>query len=66
MNEPKAPAAARVTAAVALLDRGWGKPKETVEHTGDAFASLWGAIQGTSQATSLTASSDDDYGSTTH
>jgi len=30
MRQPKAPAAARVAAAVALLDRGWGKPKQTV------------------------------------
>ena len=30
MRQPKAPAAARVQAAVALLDRGWGKPKLTV------------------------------------
>jgi hypothetical protein len=30
MRQPKAPAAARVQAAVALLDRGWGKPKQTV------------------------------------
>ena len=29
-RQPKAPAAARVQAAVALLDRGWGKPKQTV------------------------------------
>ena len=25
---------ARVAAATALLDRGWGKPKQSVEHTG--------------------------------
>jgi len=30
MRQPKAPAAARVQAAVALLDRGWGKPKQMV------------------------------------
>jgi hypothetical protein len=30
MRQPKAPAAARVQACVALLDRGWGKPKQTV------------------------------------
>ena len=30
MRQPNAPAAARVQAAVALLDRGWGKPKQTV------------------------------------
>ena len=32
MNEPEAPAAARVSAAQALLDRGWGKPSQPVEH----------------------------------
>lgn len=30
-NNPKAPAIARVAAANALLDRGWGKPTEYVE-----------------------------------
>jgi hypothetical protein len=30
-NNKKAPAIARVAAANALLDRGWGKPKELVE-----------------------------------
>jgi hypothetical protein len=30
MRHPKAPAAARVQACVALLDRGWGKPKQPV------------------------------------
>lgn len=34
MNEKKAPAAARVSAAQALLDRGWGKPTQPV--AGDA------------------------------
>ena len=36
MNEPRAPAAARVSAAQALLDRGYGKPLQdgTMEHTG--------------------------------
>lgn len=28
MNQHEAPAAARVTAAQALLDRGWGKPTQ--------------------------------------
>lgn len=28
MNEPEAPHAARVSAANALLDRGWGKPAQ--------------------------------------
>ena len=31
MNEPSAPYAARVAAAEALLDRGWGKPKQSHE-----------------------------------
>ncbi len=30
-NNPKAPAIARVAAANAILDRGWGKPTEYVE-----------------------------------
>ena len=31
MNEPRAPYAARVAAAEALLDRGWGRAKQTHE-----------------------------------
>lgn len=34
MNQNEAPAAARVTAAQALLDRGWGKPTQPL--SGDA------------------------------
>ncbi len=34
MNQKKAPAASRVAAATALLDRGWGKPAQYLEHTG--------------------------------
>jgi hypothetical protein len=30
MSHPKAPPAARVAAANALLDRGWGKPSQTI------------------------------------
>jgi hypothetical protein len=30
MNEPSAPHSARVSAATALLDRGWGKPSQTI------------------------------------
>jgi len=30
MNEPESGAAARVSAATALLDRGWGKPKQAI------------------------------------
>lgn len=33
MEQPDAPAAARVSAATALLDRGWGKPTQTVDMT---------------------------------
>ena len=33
MNQPEAPPAARVSAASALLDRGWGKPVQA--HTGE-------------------------------
>lgn len=34
LESDKSPAASRVSAAVALLDRGWGKPVQTV--AGDA------------------------------
>jgi len=33
MQQPEAPPAARVSAATALLDRGWGKPAQTVDMT---------------------------------
>lgn len=33
MREPDSPAAARVAAAIALLDRGWGRPQQTMEMT---------------------------------
>ena len=33
MRNPKAPAAARISAASALLDRGYGKPSQTVDAT---------------------------------
>lgn len=35
MRQPKAPAAARVSAASALLDRGWGKPTQPLSNDGD-------------------------------
>lgn len=31
MNDPKAQAAARVGAATAILDRGWGRPTQSIE-----------------------------------
>jgi hypothetical protein len=34
MTDAKAPPAARVSAATAMLDRGWGKAKETVDLRG--------------------------------
>ena len=34
MGSTKAPAAARVSAATNLLERGWGKPVAHIEHTG--------------------------------
>ncbi len=42
MNEPTSPAASRVQAASALLDRGWGKAKQTIEAdvTSDVMALL--------------------------
>lgn len=33
MNEPSAPAAARVAAAQALIDRGWGKATQFIDAT---------------------------------
>jgi hypothetical protein len=32
LDDPVATAAAKVSAAIALLDRGWGKPTERHEH----------------------------------
>ena len=34
MRDPAAPHAARVSAATALLDRGHGKPRQELEHSG--------------------------------
>lgn len=36
MEDTEAPHAARVTAATSILDRGHGKPKQQIEHSGDA------------------------------
>ncbi len=33
MDDTECPPAARVAAAQALLDRGWGKPNQSVDHT---------------------------------
>ncbi len=37
MQQETAPAAARVAAAQALLDRGWGKPTQSVEVSGEVI-----------------------------
>lgn len=34
MSDPKAPAAARVSAACAVLDRGYGRPTQQLQHAG--------------------------------
>lgn len=41
MGDKDAPAAARVTAACAVLDRGYGKPTQTTEVTGKDGAELF-------------------------
>jgi hypothetical protein len=38
--DPTAPPPARVSAITALLDRGFGKPKQTVENTGNLSISV--------------------------
>lgn len=35
MNQTEAPPAARVSAAEALLSRGWGKPSQAIDGDGD-------------------------------
>lgn len=35
MTQDKAPAAARVAAAQAILDRGWGKPAQPIDGDGE-------------------------------
>ena len=40
MNQPKAKPAARVSAANAILDRGWGKPAQAVEVAGAGGGAL--------------------------
>lgn len=43
MTDPATPPAARVSAAVALLDRGWGKPVQAIEaEAGGPVLLLWG------------------------
>ena len=45
MSDEKAPPAARVSAATALLDRGWGRPVQGLHHSGAEGGKLvltWG------------------------
>jgi hypothetical protein len=37
MTDQKAPWAAKITAAIAVLDRGWGKPQQTVSASVNIF-----------------------------
>jgi hypothetical protein len=37
MADPKAPWSAKITAAIAVLDRGWGKPEQTVSANVSVF-----------------------------
>jgi hypothetical protein len=37
MTDQKAPWAAKITAAIAILDRGWGKPTQAVEANVNIF-----------------------------
>lgn len=40
MSADDAPHSARVAAAIALLDRGWGKPMQQIEHSGEIASSV--------------------------
>lgn len=63
MRQTKAPAAARVQAAQALLDRGWGKPSQPIEHDlSDPLRELMGIIDGVSRG--LPVSDEDLNGDT--
>ena len=44
MNEKKAPAAARVSAAQALLDRGWGKAPQPLDGNGEGAPIMFKTI----------------------
>ena len=44
-SDDEAPAAARVSAANAILDRGYGKPPQALEHTGKDGGQLQVVIQ---------------------
>lgn len=46
MNQDEAPAAARVSAAQALLDRGWGKAVQALTHTDLSLEDLLDQLDG--------------------
>ena len=51
MNDSDAAPSARVGAATALLDRGWGRPAQTIEATiNPGFAALDSALDGMASA----------------
>ena len=47
MNQPDAPPAARVAASNSLLDRGWGKPVQSLTHTELPLEGLLDQLDGT-------------------
>lgn len=52
MNQPKSPEAARVSAAKAIMDRGWGMPKQTIEaDVTDDIKALLRAVDGATRTT---------------
>ena len=67
MHDPKAPAAARVAAASALLDRGWGQPTQPAEITGADGAALFPSLAVTiARMTADDDAADDESGSRPH
>lgn len=59
-NNKKAPSAARVSAATAILDRGYGKPRQSVEMDG-AFSGAMTVTYVTSASGPAPVPSDEDY-----
>lgn len=45
MNDRKAPAAARASAANSVIDRGWGKPAQSMELTGSEGGPIEAVVQ---------------------
>jgi hypothetical protein len=59
---PEAPAGARVQAAIALLDRGWGKPQQDHSLTGDReiLVTIRHLVEGSSDTTKTIDITPDD------